>query len=83
MVKNDTWDLVKLPNGKDVIDTKLIYKTKYKSYGKLDKYKARLVAKGYAQKEGIDYTETLALEENLDTIRMIMALVAKYKWPIF
>ena len=82
-MRNDTWDLVILPKGKDVIDTKWVYKTKYKSDGTIDKYKARLVAKGYAHREGIDYTETFSPVENLDTIRMVLALAAQYKWKIF
>jgi hypothetical protein len=48
LVRNDTWDLVSLPKGKDVIGIKWVYKTKYKSNGTIDKYKSRLVAKGYA-----------------------------------
>jgi hypothetical protein len=77
LVKNDTWDLVSLPKGKDVIGTKWVYKTKYKSDGTIDKHKAHLVAKGYAQKEGIDYTKTFAPVEKLDTIKMVLALVAQ------
>ena len=48
--------MVSLPEGKDVIGTKSVYKTKYILDGTIYKYKAHLVAKGYAQKEGIDYT---------------------------
>ena len=44
--KNDTWDLVDLPKGKDVIGVKWVYKTKYNVDGKVEKLKARLVAKG-------------------------------------
>jgi hypothetical protein len=31
LVRNDAWDLVSLPKGKDVISSKWLYKTKYKS----------------------------------------------------
>jgi hypothetical protein len=47
LVRNHIWDLVNIPKGKEVIGTKWVYKTKYKSYGTIDKYKDRLVAKGY------------------------------------
>jgi hypothetical protein len=83
LVRNDTWDLVNLPKGKEVIGTKWVYKTKYKLDGTIDKYKAHLVAKGYAQREGIDYTETFAPVAKMDTIRMVLELAAQYKWTIF
>jgi hypothetical protein len=83
LVRNDTWDLVSLPKKKDVIGTKWVYKTKYKSDGTIDKYKARLAAKDYAQNERIDYTEKFSLVAKLDTIRMVLALAAQYKWTIY
>ena len=46
--KNQTWELVDLPNGRDVIGLKWIYKTKYNEDGSIQKHKARLVAKGYS-----------------------------------
>jgi hypothetical protein len=83
LVRNDTWDLVSLPKGKYVINTKWVYKTKYKSDGTIHKYKSCLSAKAYAQREGIDYTWTFAPVEKLDIIRMVLALVAQYKCTIF
>jgi len=47
--KNETWDLVNLPEGKNVIGLKWVYCTKYKPDGTIQKHKARLMAKGYAQ----------------------------------
>jgi hypothetical protein len=60
LIKNGTWRLVDPSIGIKPIGTKWIYKTKYKADGSLDKHKGRVVAKGYAQKEGIDYTETFS-----------------------
>jgi len=82
LVNNYTWDLVKLPKEKYAIRTKGVYKTQYKSNDTIDKYKVCLVANGYTQKEGIDNTEAFFPVEMLDTIRMVLALAAQYKWPI-
>ena len=46
--KNQTWELVSLPQGKDVIGVKWVYKTKLNANGNVEKHKARLVAKGYS-----------------------------------
>ena len=58
--RNGTWEFCELPNGKNVIGTKWVYKIKRKSDGSIDRYKARLVTKGYAQQYDIDYEETFA-----------------------
>ncbi|WVZ04379.1 hypothetical protein V8G54_025185 [Vigna mungo] len=55
--KNKTWKLMDLPQGKQSIDVKWIFKTKINPDGYVLKHKARLVAKGFLQKEGIDFTE--------------------------
>lgn len=64
------------------IGCKWIYKTKYKGDGSLDKHKARLVAKGYAQKEGIDYTETFSPTTKWGTIRSFFSILAQKEWKI-
>ena len=46
--KNQTWALVDLPNGRDVIGLKWINKTKYNEDGSIQKHKACLVTKGYS-----------------------------------
>ncbi|GJS34841.1 putative RNA-directed DNA polymerase [Tanacetum coccineum] len=52
--KNKAWTLEELPNGKKAIDSKWVYKIKYKPNGDVEKYKARLIAKGFTQIEGVD-----------------------------
>ena len=78
--RNNTWELTDLPKGVKKIRVKWVYKTKLKENGEVDKLKARLVAKGYVQQQGIDYTEVFAPVVRMDTVRMIMALVAQKGW---
>ena len=47
--KNQTWQLVNLPEGKDAIGVKWIYKTKFDADRNVVKHKARLVGKGFSQ----------------------------------
>ena len=47
-----------------------------KADGSIDKYKARLVIKGYRQREGLDYFDTYSPMTRINSIRMILAIVA-------
>ena len=72
-----------LPKGFKPIGVKWVFKTKLNEDGDVEKFKARLVAKGYAQRHGIDYTEVFALVARLDTIRVMLAIVAQFCWEVF
>ena len=74
-VKNQTWDLVKLPTGKRALQNKWVYRLKEEDGGK-KKYKDRLVVKGFAQKKGIDFDEIFSPVVKMTSIRTILSLVA-------
>ena len=74
--KNDTWELVERPQNRKIIEVKWDYITKFNANGSVNKHKARLVIKGYSQVFGVDFLKTFALVTCLDTIRMLLALVA-------
>ena len=41
-----------------------------------------LVAKGYSQVHGVDYTETFAPVAKMDSIRLVLAIVASKGWQV-
>jgi hypothetical protein len=79
---NDTWDLVHIPKGRKLVKCKWVYKTKYALDGSVERHKDRLVAKGFSQVEGIDYNETCAHVAKMNSINLVLALVASHKWKV-
>ena len=75
LVRNQTWDLVKLPTGKRALQNKWVYRLKEEAGGK-KRYKARLVVNGFAQKKGIDFDEIFSPVVKMTSIRTILSLVA-------
>jgi hypothetical protein len=80
--KNETWDLVKLPNGRKPIGSKWVFKKKLNATGQVKKFKARLVAKGYSQVEGVDFGEIFSPVAKLTSIRVLMSLAATFDLEI-
>jgi hypothetical protein len=81
-LENGTWKLARLPEGKRAIGSRWVFKIKRNSDGSIDKYKGRIVAKGYAQREGIDYTETFAPTARFGALRTVIALAALEDWEL-
>ncbi len=73
--ENDTFELVKLPEGKSSVGGKWVYCTKENADGNKS-FKARYVAKGYSQVKGIDYNETFSPTANITSVRALMQIAA-------
>ena len=80
--KNKTWEIVERPKRKNIVDCKWIFTLKYKADGSLERYKARLVAKRYTQTYEVDYQENFALIAKMNTVRILLSLVAHYNWKL-
>jgi hypothetical protein len=48
MESNETWDLVKLPSGRNHVNRKWVFNKKTNAAGQVEKFKSRLVEKGYS-----------------------------------
>ncbi|KAA0051499.1 gag/pol protein [Cucumis melo var. makuwa] len=79
---NLVWDLVDQLDGVKPIGWKWIYKRKRGADGKVQAFKARLVAKGYTQVEGVDYEETFSPVAMLNSIRILLSIVAYFDYEI-
>ena len=75
LISNQTWELTELLIGKKALFNKWIYQVK-KEHDDSKRYKARLVFKGFEHKEGVDYNEIFAPVVKLNTIRIVLSIVA-------
>lgn len=75
--KNQTWELVELPEDKSALGSKWVYKIKRSSDGDVSRFKARLVAQGFSQKYGIDYDEVFAPVVSHTTFRILLSIAGK------
>ena len=73
-IKNNTWTLVDLPEGRKAIESRWVFKVKYNADGSVERHKARLVAKGFSQEAGLDYEETFSPVAKYKSIRSLLAI---------
>ncbi|KAG9444915.1 hypothetical protein H6P81_016255 [Aristolochia fimbriata] len=73
--ENQTWELVKMPAKKKVLQNKWIFWVKQEAGG-VQRYKARLVVKGFGEREGIDFHDIFAPVVKMTSIRTILSIVA-------
>ena len=72
--KNDTWDIVPPPEGKNIVGSRWVLKVKYGENGSVNRFKARLVAQGYSQVQGVDYDAVFSPVARNKSKRSLLAL---------
>lgn len=82
IIKNDVWQLCKLPSGQPVVGSRWVFKKKRLADGTA-RYKARLVAQGFSQIKGINYDQTYAPVVRFTTLRLLFAFAAKDQLEIY
>ncbi|RDX71308.1 hypothetical protein CR513_49366, partial [Mucuna pruriens] len=75
---NHTYDLVKLPNGKKVLENRWIYRVKQESNSTYPRYKARLVVKGFKQRKDVDFNEIFSLVVKMSSIKIMLSLASTF-----
>lgn len=78
LVNNNTWTVTDLPEGREAIKTKWVFRTKRDVTGNVIQYKARLVAKGYSQRKEEDYNETYSPVVRNSALRYLFAYAANH-----
>ena len=81
LYENDTFELVQLPEDRNIVGGKWVYAVK-QGLDDTERFKARYVAKGYSQVKDIDYDETFSPTARHTSIRMLMQLVAQEKLQV-
>ena len=80
MKTNQTWDLVKLPPGRKLVDCRWTFKIKPNEAGGACRYKARLCA--FTQVYGIDFDETFSPVVKFTSIRVFLVKAISLKMVI-
>ena len=83
MYENKVWTLVDLPDDRQAIENKWIFKKKTDADGNVTVYKAQLVAKGFRQVQGIDYDETFSPIAMLKSVRIMLEIATFYDYAIW
>ena len=83
VIENHTWDLVELPNGRETIGCRWVFRVKHTSDGEKERrFKGRLVAKVYSQRYGINYEETFSPVVSFTSIRTLLAFAIQNNMEI-
>jgi hypothetical protein len=82
LIANNTWDLVPLLVGSNIINGKWIFKLKFHSDDSLEWYKAHWILRAFTQWPDIDYDETFSLVVKPATVRTVLSLAVSRSWPV-
>ena len=80
--ENETWELVPLPPKRKLVQCNWVFQTKIAADGSDVKYKTILVSNVFSQVQGVDYTETFAPVSKMDSIMLVLAIVASKCWEV-
>jgi hypothetical protein len=76
----EMWNLVPWPEKRKIIKSKWVFKVKRNADHSIQKLKGRLVVMGYSQIHGIYYDEVFSPTLRLETLRLLLSLMAVKNW---
>ncbi|KAJ9552322.1 hypothetical protein OSB04_016367 [Centaurea solstitialis] len=82
LLSNHTWDLVPKPSVANIVGSRWLFRHKFDSNGRLERYKGRLVAQGFSQQPGLDFDDTFSPIVKPATIRTVLSISISRNWPI-
>src|SRR5690242_12903834 len=82
IMRNETFELVPLLQGRKAIGVHWLYKIKLHANGSIDHFKARWVAKGFTQRFGIDYDSTFSLVVRIENLCLLLAFANTHNLKI-
>ena len=82
MYENKVWTLVDLPDDRQAIENKWIFKKKTNADGNVTVYEARLVAKSFSQVQGVDYDEIFSPVATFKSVGIMLALPVFFYYEI-
>ena len=71
--------MMDLPDDRQAIENKWIFKRKTDADSSVTIYKARIVAKGFRQVQGVDYDEIFSLVSMLKSVQVMLAIATFYE----
>ena len=84
LAEQNVWKLVKRTKDMHVLDCRWVYKAKRDlASGEITKYRSRLVAKGFKERYGMEFWETFSSNVKLEDVRLMLALVTYYDYPLW
>lgn len=81
--RNKVLELVLRHEDVNIIDIEWIFRNKSDESGNVTRKKERLVAQGYPQIEGMDFYETLALVDRLESIILLLGISCMMKFRLY
>jgi len=82
LMDKDSCDIIPFLKDRKIMRCKWVYIIMYTSSESVERHKAWLVPKGLSQVESIDYNETFSHVAKMNSIFLVMALVASHKWDV-